>query len=72
MIEELKDKDLFEQDIDRTVWHKEDDERNKIQGKLFFSEQDMIVHSLHADLLVDLYRCEVKLGKEMSVVKSQT
>lgn len=28
--------------------------------------------ALHADLLVDLYRCEVKLGKEMNVVKTQT
>jgi hypothetical protein len=40
MIEELKDKDLFEKDIDRTVWHKEDCDRNKLVGKLFFSEQD--------------------------------
>lgn len=40
MIEELKDKDLFEKDIDRTVWHKEDDDRSKLVGKLFFSEQD--------------------------------
>jgi hypothetical protein len=40
MIEELKDKDLFEKDIDRTVWHKEDYDRKKLVGKLFFSEQD--------------------------------
>lgn len=72
MIEELKDKDLFEKDIDRTVWHKEDYDRKKLVGKLFFSEQDQIVHSLHADLLVNLYRCEVKLGKEMNVIKNQT
>jgi hypothetical protein len=24
----------------------------------------MIMHALHADLVVCLYRCEVKLGKE--------
>lgn len=72
MIEELKDKDLFEKEIDRAIWHKEDNDRTKLIGKLFYSEQDQIVHALHADLLVDLYRCEVKLGKEMNVVKSQT
>ena len=32
----------------------------------------MIIHALHTDVLVCLYRCEVKLGKEMNVVKSQT
>lgn len=72
MIEELKDKDLFEKEIDRVIWHKEDNDRAKLIGKLFYSEQDQIVHALHADLLVDLYRCEVKLGKELNVIKSQT
>ena len=46
--------------------------QNKLIGKKFFSEQDQIIHSLHADILVCLYRCEVKLGKEMNVVKMQT
>jgi hypothetical protein len=30
------------------------------------------VHSLHCDLLLNLYRCEIKLGKEIKVVKTQT
>ena len=30
------------------------------------------MHSLHCDLLLNLYRCEIKLGKEMQVVKTQT
>lgn len=72
MIDELKDKDLFEKEIDRQTWHKEDDSKNKLIGKQFYSEQDQIVIALHADLMVDLYRCEVKLGKEMNVIKSQT
>jgi hypothetical protein len=38
MIEELKDKDLFEKEIDRIQWHKEDNDRNKLVGKLFYSE----------------------------------
>jgi hypothetical protein len=37
MIEELKDKDLFEKDIDRPTWQKEDDEQNKCIGKQYFS-----------------------------------
>ena len=41
-------------------------------GKRYWSEQEQIVHALHADLLINLYRCEVKLGKEMNVIKSQT
>jgi hypothetical protein len=40
MIEELKDKDLFEKEIDRIQWHKEDNDRKKLVGKLFYSEQD--------------------------------
>jgi hypothetical protein len=39
-------------------------------GKKYYSEQDMIVHALHTDLLVCLYRCEVKCGKEANVSKS--
>jgi hypothetical protein len=30
----------------------------------------MIVHAMHADLVVCLYRCEVKLGKESNATKS--
>ena len=30
------------------------------------------MHALHCDLLLCLYRCEVKLGREMAVVKAQT
>ena len=31
----------------------------------------MIVHALHTDLIVCLYRCEVKLGKESGSQKNQ-
>jgi len=43
-----------------------------LEGKKFFGETDQIVHALHVDILMNLYRCEVKLGKEMNVVKKQT
>ena len=69
---ELKDKDLFEREIAREGWHTEDERRNELKGKKFFSEQDQILHALHVDILMNLYRCEVKLGKEMNVVKNQT
>lgn len=67
---ELKDKDLFEKDIESQKWHENDKETNKKAGKKFFTEQDMIVHALHADLVVCLYRCEVKLGKESASMKT--
>ena len=70
--EELKNKDLFEKEIDEKTWHDENDEKNRLIGKRFYSEQDQVIHALHTDLLVCLYRCEVKLGKEMNVVKGQT
>lgn len=38
MVEELKDKDLFEKEIDLASWHKEDNEKNRLLGKQFFSE----------------------------------
>ena len=68
--EELKDKDLFEKEIERDTWHVEDEKRNKLECKKFYSEQDQIIHALHVDVLMCLYRCEVKLGKEMNVVKN--
>ena len=53
-------------------WHKENDEKTKVINKRYYTETDQIVHALHTDLLICLYRCEVKLGKEMAVVKTQT
>lgn len=53
-------------------WHKENSEKTKVTNKRYFSEMEQIVHALHTDLLVCLYRCEVKLGKEMAVIKTQT
>lgn len=46
--------------------------KNALTGVKYFTEQEQIVHSLHCDLLLNLYRCEIKLGREMQVVKSQT
>lgn len=46
--------------------------RNQLAGIKYYNEQEQIVHSLHCDLLLNLYRCEIKLGKEMQVVKTQT
>jgi len=46
--------------------------KNTMSGVKYFSEQEQIVHSLHCDLLLNLYRCEIKLGKEMQMVKTQT
>lgn len=68
---ELRDKDLFEKQIDRDEWHKNDEATTKRQGKKYFSEQDMLVHALHVDLLMCLYRCEIKLGKESGAAKQQ-
>ena len=53
-------------------WHKENAERTKVTNKRYYTETDQIVHALHTDLLVCLYRCEVKLGKEMATIKTQT
>jgi len=71
-IEELKDKDLFEKGINIEEWHKEKRERDGLLHRKYFSEQEQALHALHADLLMNLYRCEVKLGKEVNVIKSQT
>lgn len=38
--EELKNKDLFEKEIDEKTWHEENDRRNQLVGKRFYSEQD--------------------------------
>jgi hypothetical protein len=69
---ELHEKSLFEQEIVSAEWHKENNEKTKVLNKRYYTETDQIVHALHTDLLVCLYRCEVKLGKEMAVVKTQT
>ena len=66
----MLDKDLFEKEISRERWHEADDAKKRSVGKKFYSEQDMIVIALHTDLIVCLYRCEVKLGKEASLNKS--
>ena len=55
-----------------SVWRKEWEAKNSLRDKKFFDETDQAIHALHADVLVNLYRCEIKLGKEMSVVKRQT
>jgi hypothetical protein len=68
-MEELRNKDLFEQNIDIGEWQRENARRNDLNEKCFFSETDMVAHSLHCDLLMNLYRTEIKLGKEMNVVK---
>ncbi len=71
-IDELKNKDLFEKGINYEDWRKTMKERNKLIGVKYYNEQEQIVHSLHCDLLLNLYRCEIKLGKEMQIVKTQT
>jgi len=70
--QELRDKGLDERDIDLKVWHKENDGKRSFVNKKYFDETDQIVHALHLDILMNLYRNEIKLGKEMSVVKRQT
>ncbi len=64
-IEELKNKDLFERGISWEEWRKTMKIKNNLAGVRYFNEQDQIIHSLHCDLLLNLYRCEIKLGKEM-------
>lgn len=71
-IEELKSKDLYDKNIDAEGWRKENREKAKTLNKKYYSEQQQIIHTLHSDLLVNLYRCEIKLGKEMGMIKSQT
>lgn len=68
-IEELRNKDLFERDIDLTEWQMENNMRHNLLTKKYFGETDQIIHALHVDILMNLYRCEVKLGKEMNVIK---
>ena len=71
-IDELKNKDLFEKGINHEDWRKTMKEKNRLNGVRYYNEQEQIIHSLHCDLLLNLYRCEIKLGKEMQVVKTQT
>lgn len=71
-IEELRNKDLFEKDIDLEEWEQENKKRTSCSDKRYFSEIDQACHALHADILLNLYRCEIKLGKELDVVKRQT
>jgi len=63
---------LFEKGISYDEWRKTMKGRNQLAGIKYYNEQEQIVHSLHCDLLLNLYRCEIKLGKEMQVVKTQT
>ena len=63
---------MFERGIDVAEWRREHRGRTSLEGKKFFGETDQIIHALHVDILMNLYRCEVKLGKEMTVVKRQT
>ena len=65
--QELINKNLFEKGIDATQYHETSSKQKNPLDKKYFSEQDMIVHALHVDLLVCLYRCEMKCGKEASV-----
>lgn len=46
--------------------------KNTMSVVKYFSEQEQIVHSLHCDQLLNLYRREIKLGKEFQMVKTQT
>ena len=69
-LDELKNKDLFERNISVDEWRKAMREKNKVLGVKYFNEQEQIINSLHVDLLVNLYRSEIKLGREMNVVKS--
>ena len=71
-IEELRNKDLFERNINVEEWQKTMREKNRLINVKYFSEQEQIIHALHTDLLVNLYRSEIKLGKEMGAVKNQT
>lgn len=71
-IEELKNKDLFEKGISFEEWRKTMRQKNQLSYVKYYNEQEQIVHSLHCDLLLCLYRCEIKLGKEMAMVKTQT
>ena len=71
-IDELKNKDLFERNINIEEWRKTMRAKNQVQNVKYFNNQEQIIHSLHSDLLVNLYRCEIKLGREMGVVKNQT
>ena len=36
--EEMKEKDMFEKDIDRVKWHEWNDDKKKLAGKKYFSE----------------------------------
>jgi hypothetical protein len=68
----LRNKELFEREIDVADWTQEHNTNNSMATKKFFGETDQVLHALHADILMNLYRCEIKLGKEMSYIKKQT
>ena len=68
----MRDKGLDERDIDLEAWRKENNQKTSLIDKKYFNETEQTIHALHTDILVNLYRCEIKLGKEMGVVKRQT
>jgi hypothetical protein len=36
-----------------------------------YSETELIVNALHADLLINIFRCELKLGRHYSKISIQ-
>ena len=53
-------KDLFEKGIDIAQWQKENQIRTSLENKKFYGEVDLAAHALHLDILMNLYRCEIK------------
>lgn len=46
--------------------------KDDADAEYYFTDTELAVISLHADLYVCLFRCEIKLGKQMNIIRNQT
>ena len=45
---------------------------DNLSDKIYTSAYDDYLNDLHIDVLVNLYRCEIKLGQELQVIHNQS
>ena len=67
-METLNEKSLLEKHVQKDKWEKEKLEREKC-FKSHYDETEMILVDLHIDVLMLLYRCEIKLDKEFGIIQ---
>jgi hypothetical protein len=71
LMDTLNERSLIEKLVQRDSWEKEQKEREKC-FRAYYDETEMILVDLHIDILLLLYRCEIKLDKEFGIIQGQT